>query len=50
MLTCYRLAAEQGEADAQFNLGLMHEEGCDVARDDTEACKWYRLTIVGGGR
>ena len=36
--------AEQGNSDAQYNLGLMYENGDGVARDDTEALKWYRLS------
>ena len=39
----YRLAAEQGDADAQFNLGLMYDDGKGVPQDDVEAVKWYRL-------
>jgi uncharacterized protein len=39
----YRLAAEQGHAQAQFNLGNMFEVGPGVARDKAEAIRWYRL-------
>ena len=35
--------AEQGNADAQYNLGLMYDLGEGVPRDDAEAVKWYRL-------
>jgi len=34
--------AEQGEAAAQFNLGLMYATGQGVPQDDAEAAKWFR--------
>ena len=34
--------AEQGDADAQFHLGVMYESGQGVLRNDAEAIKWYR--------
>ena len=34
--------AEQGNAKAQFNLGLMYDNGKGVKQDDAEAVKWYR--------
>jgi TPR repeat protein len=39
----YILAAEQGHALAQSNLGYMFENGQGVARDRTEAIRWFRL-------
>ena len=39
----YRLAAEQGDANAQYNLGRMYDLGQGVARDHEEAVRWYRL-------
>jgi TPR repeat protein len=36
-------AAEQGDAEAQNNLGLMYYEGEGVSQDYMEAAKWYRL-------
>lgn len=44
----YRLAAEQGYADAQFRLGLMYAEGRGVAKDDAEAVRWYQLAAAQG--
>ena len=44
----YRLSAEQGDAEAQFNLGLMYSEGQGVPQDDKEAVKWYRLAAEQG--
>ena len=42
------LAAEQGEASAQFNLGYMYATGRGVAEDNTEAVRWYRLAAEQG--
>ena len=43
-----RLAAEQGVAEAQFNLGNMYDLGRGVPQDDTEAVRWYRLAAEQG--
>ena len=37
----YKKAAEQGDADAQFNLGVMYENGEGVTKNLQEAFKWY---------
>ena len=34
-------AAEQGDADAQHNLGVMYAYGKGVPEDDAEAVRWY---------
>ena len=44
----YRLAAEQGDADAQGNLGVMFERGYGVPQDYKEAVNWYRLAAEQG--
>ena len=44
----YRLAAEQGDANAQFNLGVAYRNGRGVARDFAEAVRWYRLAAEQG--
>jgi TPR repeat protein len=44
----YRLAAEQGLADAQHNLGCLFKDGRGVAQDDGEAVRWYRLAAEQG--
>ena len=44
----YRLAAEQGYADAQNNLGVMYRKGQGVPQDDKTAVKWYRLAAEQG--
>ncbi len=37
----YRLAAKQGDAAAQTNLGHMYDNGQGVPRDDVQAVRWY---------
>ncbi len=37
-----RPLAEQGHADAQFNLGVMYSQGQGVSQDYAESVKWYR--------
>ncbi len=44
----YRLSAEQGNATAQFNLGVRYLTGEGVLQDDKEAVKWYRLSAEQG--
>ena len=44
----HRLYAEQGDAEAQFNLGQMYREGLEVAQNYKEAVKWYRLSAEQG--
>ena len=43
----FRLA-EQGNADAQHNLGVMYETGLGVSENDKKAVKWYRLAAEQG--
>lgn len=40
--------AEQGDAIAQFNLGVMYETGQGVPQDYKTAVKWYRLAAKQG--
>ena len=40
--------AESGEADAQFNLGLMYSTGQRVAQDYITAHKWFNLAALAG--
>ena len=44
----FRLAADQGDADAQLNLGYMYEYGRGVRQDPAEAARWYRLAADQG--
>jgi TonB family protein len=39
----YKLAAEQGDVRAQFNLGFMYDKGQGVTQDYAEAVRWYKL-------
>ena len=40
--------AEQGNADAQYNLGVMYYNGRGVRQDYAEAVKWYRQAAEQG--
>ena len=40
--------AEQGDANVQFNLGVMYAEGQGVKQDDFEAVNWYRKAAEQG--
>ena len=40
--------AEQGNASAQFSLGVMYNNGQGVKQDDVEAVKWYRKAAKQG--
>jgi uncharacterized protein len=40
--------AEQGNAVAQFNLGVMYDDGEGVPQNDAEAVKWYKLAAEQG--
>ena len=43
-----RNAADQGNASAQFNLGVMYADGQGVPQDHGEAAKWYRKAADQG--
>jgi TPR repeat protein len=56
-LKWFHLAANQGNANAQYMLGYLYEYGrgvpqsntfAEVAEDVTEAIKWYRLAAKQG--
>ena len=44
----YRKAAEQGDADAQYSLGVMLDNGAGVPEDDAAAVRWYRKAAEQG--
>jgi len=52
--TAHRLwlpLAEQGDAKAQYNLGLMYEKGKGISKDFVEAYKWFSISgETGNGR
>ena len=39
----WRLEADQGYAVAQYNLGVMYDNGGGIPQDNMEAHKWYDL-------
>ena len=43
-----RKAAEQGDAVAQYKLGVMYYDGSGVLQDYAEAVKWYREAAEQG--
>ena len=44
----YRLAADQGDATAQFNLGGMYAQGEGVPQDYVLAHMWFNLSAAQG--
>ncbi len=40
--------AEQGHAEAQYNLGVMYDRGEGVTQDDKAALKWYKRAAEQG--
>ena len=42
----YRQAANQGDAAAQFGLGVAYEYGEGVKQNNEEALRWYRLAAA----
>ena len=47
-LNSLKAAAEQGDATAQFNLGLMYDTGKGGPQNHTEAVRWYRMAAEQG--
>jgi len=47
-MTEWRPLAEQGDASAQTNLGVMYHQGHGVPQDYAEAMKWFRLAAEQG--
>ena len=47
-LDAVRQPAEQGDVEAQYNLGVMYGMGRGVPLDDAEAVRWYRLAAEQG--
>ena len=43
-----RARAEAGDAEAQYNLGVMYASGEGVPQDYAEAVRWYRLAAEQG--
>jgi hypothetical protein len=47
-MSLWRPLGEQGDAAAQYGLGVLYERGQGVRQDDVEAVKWYRLAAKQG--
>jgi len=43
-----RARADRGEADAQYELGVMYSDGRGVAQDEDQATAWYRKAAAQG--
>jgi hypothetical protein len=46
----YRKSAEQGNAKAQSNLGVMYEKGWGVPKDYVLAYMWFNLSATNGNK
>ncbi len=44
----WRPLAEQGHAEAQYNLGVLYDQGRGVSQDYQEALRWYRRAADQG--
>jgi TPR repeat protein len=44
----YRLAADQGLKEAQYELGCSYEAGEGATKDSNEAKRWFRLAAAQG--
>jgi hypothetical protein len=47
-MSWYLQSAEQGNADAQFNLGEIYAKGWGVPQDDAQALAWHRKAAERG--
>ena len=47
-LVKFNRAAQQGNSDAQNNLGFMYLNGMGVAQDYKEAVRWFRMAAAQG--
>ena len=46
----YRLSVKQGNADAQYNLGVMYFKGTGVLQDYALAHMWFNLSGSNGNK
>ncbi len=44
----FKIAAEKGDADAQYSLGVLYKNGLGVAQNYNEAVKYYYLASEQG--
>jgi TPR repeat protein len=42
------MAADQGKASAQYNMGFLYSQGQGVGQDYAQAAKWYRMAAEQG--
>jgi TPR repeat protein len=47
-LAWYRIAAEDGDATAQYYVGLIYSEGLGVPKDSEVAFQWFQVAANGG--
>lgn len=47
-LTIWRTLADRGDAEAQYNLGLMYNNGRGVEQDYSQAAEWFRKAAEQG--
>jgi len=47
-VSIWRTLAENGDAQAQFNLGLMYHSGLGMRQSEEEAVRWYHKAAEGG--
>ncbi len=47
-LKIWKLIADQGKANAQYNLGVMYAKGQGVPKDDQQAMQWFRKAADQG--
>ena len=47
-LSEWHTAANAGDAESQYAVGVLYDEGYGVAADDAEAAHWYRLAAEQG--
>jgi len=44
----WRMAADRGGAEAEYDLGVLYAQGLGVLRDLSEATRWYRMSAEKG--
>ena len=49
-LSEWKPLAEQGNASAQYSLGLMYKEGRGVIQDNVYAHMWFNIAASSGGK
>jgi uncharacterized protein len=44
----FRKAAEQGQGESQYSMGMRYQLGQSVTQDDKEAARWFKLAADQG--